>query len=98
MKNPKTLTSSNKRTEEACDSLAISALGFLAQDPERLQRFLDLSGLDVQTLRSAAQDPVFLEGVMSYILGDEGLLLALADHIPIAPERIANAFSKRIMT
>ena len=53
MMRPKT----QNNTEEA-EILAINALGFLATDGERLQRFMDLSGLDVAAIRAGASKPV----------------------------------------
>ena len=58
--------------------VAIAALGFLAADTERLERFLALSGLGPHNLRQAASDPAFLGSVLEYIVSDEPLLLALA--------------------
>ena len=57
---------------------AIAALGFLAADSQRLQRFLALSGLGPHNLRSAAADPAFLGAVLDYTVADEPLLLAFA--------------------
>lgn len=84
MMRPKT----NINTEEA-EILAINALGFLAADGERLQRFMDLSGLDVAALRAGATNPAFLGGLLDHLLGDESLLLIFAEEQQVRPERIA---------
>ncbi|WP_374333776.1 DUF3572 domain-containing protein [Aestuariivirga sp.] len=76
------------RSEEA-EILAINALGFLASDGERLQRFMDLSGLDVAAIRAGATDPAFLGGILDHLLGDESLLLIFAEDQQVPPERIA---------
>ena len=68
---------------------ALKALTFLACEPERLQRFMDLSGLDIQTIRDSAADPSFLGGLLDHLLGDQTLLLLFAESARIAPERIA---------
>lgn len=78
----------NINTEEA-EILAINALGFLAADGERLQRFMDLSGLDVAALRAGATNPAFLGGLLDHLLGDESLLLIFAEDQQVRPERIA---------
>jgi Protein of unknown function (DUF3572) len=73
-------------------SLAASALGFLASDSERLQRFLNLTGLGPHNLREAAQDPAFHGSVLEYILADEELLLRFAANSGLEPETIALAY------
>ncbi len=83
MMPPKTI----HHSEEA-EVAALQVLGFLAADPERLQRFMDLSGLDVQAIRSSATDPAFLAGLLDHLLSDESLLLIFAEEHGLRPERI----------
>ena len=71
--------------------VAISALGFLASDPERLDRFLAISGLGPSNLRSAAADPGFLVGVLDYVNSDERLLIAFAADQGARPEDMIKA-------
>lgn len=70
------------------EMLAISALSFLAEEPERLSRFLDLTGLSPITLRRAAAEPRFLASVLDYLVADESLLLAFAANAQVAPETV----------
>ena len=79
------------KSEEAAQSLAIEALGFLASDMERLEPFLSLSGLDPSRLREAAAQPGFLPGVLDYICSNERLLLAFAGECGCGPEAITRA-------
>lgn len=74
---------------EEAEILAINALGFLAADGERLQRFMDLSGLDVAAIRAGATNPAFLGGILDHLLADESLLLIFAEEQAMRPERIA---------
>jgi hypothetical protein len=81
---------------EAAESLAIQALGFLAEEPERLGRFLALTGLGPDSIREAAADPQFLAGVLDHLLADEDLLMAFArerdfDPLAVQQARIALA-------
>ena len=55
------------------EELAISALSFLAEDPETLGRFLGATGLGPETLRAAATEPGFLVAVLEHLMGDESL-------------------------
>ncbi|HVV92163.1 MAG TPA: DUF3572 domain-containing protein [Hyphomicrobiales bacterium] len=77
---------------EAANALGARALGFLAADPERLGRFLALSGIDPRHIREAAQSPHFLAGVLDHMLADEaGLLLPFAAEASVSPEEVAAA-------
>ena len=79
----------SKNSSEEAEILAINALGFLASDGERLQRFMDLSGLDVPAIRAGATNPAFLGGILDHLLSDESLLLIFAEEQQLRPERIA---------
>jgi len=83
-----------KRPEMARDSaemLAIQALNFLAEDPERLSRFLAFSGIEAQSLRDAAREPNFLLGVLDHLAGDERLLTEFATQHELTPELVTRA-------
>ena len=79
---------SPENNEEA-EVTALKALGFLAAEPERLSRFMDLAGLDVAAIRASATDPAFLGGVLDHLLADESLLLIFAEEQALRPTRIA---------
>ncbi|TMJ25587.1 MAG: DUF3572 family protein [Alphaproteobacteria bacterium] len=84
----------NKRESadrEAAESLAIQALAYLAGEPERLGRFLALSGLGPEQVRRAAAEPGFLAGVLEYLSSEESLLLGFAEHVRVAPAEISRA-------
>jgi hypothetical protein len=76
---------------DAADALAIAALSFLAADPERLGRFLAISGIGPERLREAARDEGFLAGVLDHFCGDERLLLDFARANGIEPAEIERA-------
>jgi Protein of unknown function (DUF3572) len=71
--------------------LGIAALQFLAEDSERLRRFLDLSGLGPHNLRQAAAEPTFLASVLDHIMSDERLLVVFAQSQDLKPEAVARA-------
>jgi hypothetical protein len=73
------------------ETMAIAALGFLAAEPSRLERFLALSGLGPHNLRSAAADAGFLAAVLEYVAADERLLVAFAEQEGLAPAAVARA-------
>jgi hypothetical protein len=76
---------------EAAESLAIQVPTYLVSEPERLGRFLALSGLSPQQLRPAAAEPGFLAGILDYVSADESLLLGFADHAGIDPTDVLRA-------
>ncbi len=79
------------RARDQAETLAIEALGFLAADMERLDRFTAVTGLGPETLREAAGSPGFLAGVLAHLLEDEALLLAFAAEAGVDPARVAAA-------
>ncbi len=76
---------------EAAELLAIQALAFIAEDPDRLGAFLAASGIGPDAIRAAAREPGFLAGVLDHMLGDESLLLAFAGSAGLDPASIARA-------
>jgi hypothetical protein len=80
-------------SRETAEMLAIAALAFIAEEPERLNGFLSVTGIPLEGIREAAGQPGFLGGVLEHMLGDESLLLAFADSAGIDPGGIARARS-----
>ena len=76
---------------DSARSLAVSALTFIAADPDRLSRFLGLTGLGPENLRTAAADPAFLGSVLDYLVADEKLLAEFAADAGVKPETVARA-------
>ncbi len=71
--------------------LAVQALAFIAQDGERLGRFLAVTGIGPAEIRQSAREPHFLAGVLDHLAGDETLLLAFAEHAGVDPAEISRA-------
>lgn len=76
---------------ETAEILAIQALAFLAQDGERLGRFLELTGIGPDDIRAAASEPHFLAAVLDHIAGYEPLLRDFVAETNIDPTSIAPA-------
>lgn len=66
-------------------------LAWLAAEPEQMGRFLALSGLRADQLRSAAGDPGFLAGVIDFVMGHEPTLMAFCATTAAKPEAVAAA-------
>lgn len=78
-------------TREEAENVALTAFSFLTSDEERLSRFLAVSGLRPDTIRSAASSPGFFAGILDYVVSDEPLLMALARELNTKPEHIMQA-------
>ena len=74
-----------KLSREEAEVIALKGLGFLANDPTRLQRFLALSGIDPANIREAAASPQFLAGLLQHLLEDESLLLTFTTEQDLDP-------------
>lgn len=78
-------------TAETAATMALAGLAFLAEDAERLTRFLALTGIGPDHLRAAADGPETLLAVFDHLLSDESLLLVFAASKGIAPDQIARS-------
>src|SRR5262249_45046212 len=84
-------SASHEDAQAAAEHLAIAALGFIAGEPERLGRFLAMSGIGPDSIRAAAREPQFLLGVLDHLAADEPLLLAFAAGNAIRPRAVIQA-------
>ena len=85
------MKSASRLDKEAAEMLAIQALGFIAEEPQRLAAFLSSSGLAIEQVRDAAAESSFPVGVLEHMLGDESLLLAFAASAGVDPAAIEQA-------
>jgi Protein of unknown function (DUF3572) len=63
----------------AAETLGLKALGWLANSPDDLGRFLSVSGAEADQLRAGASDPAFLGAVLDFLLGEDGMLCAFCE-------------------
>lgn len=78
-------------TIEAAETIGLQVLAFLAEDPERLGRFLSLTGIGPGEIRGAAGDPAFLAAVIGHLREDESLLLVFASTVNLPAEQLGEA-------
>lgn len=71
--------------------IGIAGLSYLAADPERLGRFLAVTGLGPENVRAAARDPGFLPALLDYLLANETDLVAFAQEMNLAPAKVSAA-------
>jgi Protein of unknown function (DUF3572) len=82
---------SGREERAAAEALAVAALAFIAGEPERLGRFLAISGIGPESIRAAAREQQFLLGVLDYLAADEQLLIAFAAENAIPPGTVMEA-------
>jgi hypothetical protein len=80
-------------TQQAAEELAVQAFTFIAEEHERLGRFLAMTGLGPDEIRAAAAEPGFLAGVLEHIAADERLLTEFAAATQIDPMDIGRALA-----
>lgn len=68
-------------TADEAESVAIQALGWIASDPELAGIFLSATGADVNDLRKMAGDPVFLGGVLDFLLQVDSHVTGFCDSV-----------------
>jgi hypothetical protein len=83
-------------TREEAEALALQVVAFLAEEPERLARFLTLTGLAPAELRAALSTPELQVAAMTHLRSDESLLLVFAATRAIEPGRVTEA--ERLLT
>lgn len=76
---------------DSAETIALAGLAFLADDVQRLGRFLALTGLGPAELKAEAHSARILAAVLEYLLQDESLLLAFAANNGLAPRLIRPA-------
>jgi hypothetical protein len=72
-------------------NIAISGLQHLAGDTELLSRFVSLTGMTPDDMRSAGTSSEFLGAILDFYLGDESTLLAFTASANINPADIQKA-------
>lgn len=71
--------------------LALAGLGWLLADSARAQRYLDLTGLDADGLRSGIENPAVLASALDFLANHEPDLVAAAEALAVTPEELIQA-------
>jgi hypothetical protein len=79
----------SNRSGQDPEIVGLAALGFLAGEPDRLARFLGLSGMALEDLRARAGEPALLGAVLDHVLADESLLFLFAEAEALHPGEVA---------
>ncbi|MDS7596827.1 DUF3572 domain-containing protein [Agrobacterium tumefaciens] len=82
----------NDNVEKDPQETAAAILGWLANEPDMLSRFLALSGLQANMLRQAVNDPGFLAGLTDFLMSHEPDLMAFCAATETSPETVEAAW------
>lgn len=63
----------------------------MLEDPERADRYLELTGLDPDSLRSGLDDPTVLGSALDFLANHEPDLLRAAEALAVTPEELISA-------
>ena len=72
-------------------TLALAAIGWLLQDTERAERYLSLTGLDPDSLRTGLGSDAVLASALDFLANHEPDLLRAAEALAVTPEELAAA-------
>jgi hypothetical protein len=78
-------------TKQEAEMIGVAGLSYLASDPERIGRFLAITGLGPENVRAAARDLSFLPALLDYLLANETELVAFAQEMNLDPARVRAA-------
>ena len=78
-------------SRDDAETLAFQAIGFLAEEPNRIGRFLSLTGMEPTTLMDAAETAPVQVAVLDYLLSDESLLMVFSGHAGVDPTAVTVA-------
>jgi Protein of unknown function (DUF3572) len=67
------------------DTLALNALVWVLQEPDRADRFLALTGLNGDDIRGRITDPALLDAVIGFLEAHEPDLIACARALEVEP-------------
>ena len=84
-------TGPRRAAEIPADVMAVKALQYIGADRERLRRFLEVTGIEPEAIRAAAEMPSFLPSLLDYVLDHEWLVVGLAAYAGVEPDAVMNA-------
>ncbi|MEM6375317.1 MAG: DUF3572 domain-containing protein [Pseudomonadota bacterium] len=76
---------------EKAETLALTALGWLAGREDLLDVFMGATGSSASDLRNRAAEPEFLAAVLDFLLMDDAWVLAFSDESGVATGALVQA-------
>jgi hypothetical protein len=78
-------------TPENAATIALNALGFLANSPQALDGFMQQSGVDLTTIRATAAERDLLVAVLDFVMANEELLVDFCESSRTEPRAVQMA-------
>ena len=72
-------------------TLALAALGWVLECGDRAARYLELTGLDPDSLRAGLADPAILASALEFLANHEPDLIRAAEALAVTPEELVAA-------
>lgn len=72
-------------------TLALAALAWVLEDEDRAARYLELTGLDPDTLRAGLGDPAVQGSCLDFLANYEPDLIRAAEALAVTPEELIAA-------
>jgi hypothetical protein len=76
---------------DEAETIALNALGFLADSPNGLELLMHQSGLDLSTIRKRAADREFMVAVLDFLMANEALLVDFCQSTQTEPQTVQMA-------
>ncbi|MFM7378254.1 MAG: DUF3572 family protein [Erythrobacter sp.] len=73
------------------EGLALAALGWVLECEDRAARYLELTGLDPDSLRRGLGDPLILASALEFLANHEPDLIRAAEALAVSPEELVAA-------
>lgn len=83
----------DKNHQLETDAVCSMGLDFLLNNPEELLRFMNNSGYDPDSLRSAITSDELQLAILSYFAANEPVLLSMCANAQIEPSRFMNCWN-----
>jgi hypothetical protein len=83
---------------EIVDALGVKVLAFIVADVDRIIQFLNVTGLQPETIRESAKSSLFLQGVIDYVSKDDELLRGIHQELNITLATISTALGQQTPT
>lgn len=78
--------------QEIAISIALGAISYIVSQGQLRERFLALSGLAPEDIRTNIQEIDFLSSTLEFLISHEPDLLACAEHMEEKPENLISAW------
>ncbi|MEL6530442.1 MAG: DUF3572 domain-containing protein [Pseudomonadota bacterium] len=88
---PNPISPDSDQNAVSSQTLALAALGWILQDGDRADRYLELTGLDPDTLRAGLNNPAVLSSALDFLANHEPDLIRAAEALAITPEELIAA-------